>query len=117
MTININDMTIGQVREIAALLGLAAPTAHATPATRLPIGQPVCIETVLGHYVGRLVAVDSLTYWLDEVAWIPSTGRYHLWAAGADPDEIEPLPAGVVGVERSQVLLARPHPRVYREAR
>jgi len=62
---NINDLTIGQAREIAALVGSAPPAAIATPSGL--VGKKVIVRaSSAGVHFGTLVSIDGDTVTLKD---------------------------------------------------
>lgn len=97
---NIDDMTIGELKEIRNFLQI--PTQHEQ---RHPfvIGRNYLIRTVTMALTGRLVAIYSQELVIENAAWIAHTGRF------ADSftdgfDEIEPFPDGQIIVGRGAVI-------------
>lgn len=88
---DINTLTIGQVREVAALLGLSTPPSQLHP---FEIGQPYFIRTVTHHLTGRLTAVYPTELVLTDAAWIASDGRFAQAVESGSFDEVEPYPSG-----------------------
>ena len=87
----IEDLTIGQAREIVREFSGGASPSHS-----LRVGDAVLIRTVTMAYTGRIVAITDSDIVLEDAAWIASTGRYSVALATGDLDEVEPYPAGVV---------------------
>lgn len=90
---NIEDLTLKQIRELQSLLGAPATPA---PSKRLPIrvGVPLFIRTITAHYTGKVVAVSEEEIQLDEAAWIASDGRFATLLTTGEFDEVEPYPDG-----------------------
>ncbi len=111
MSIEIEKLTIGELREVAALARgllrddpceLPAPGVLANP---YPMG-PVFIRTVTHHYIGRLIEVHPHELVLEDAAWIADDGRFaDMWTDG--PKEVEPFPDGRVVVGRGAILDCR----------
>jgi len=101
-TMNIDDMTIKQAREISALFSSTTP-ATATPFAAL-VGKAVFVRTVTYHYTGRLVAVESGQLVLEDAAWVGDSGRWHVALRDGTLSEVEPYPAGRVYVNASAVV-------------
>lgn len=119
--IDIESMTLREIRELKALLSvldsgtLPPATPHSSsPDFPIPLGKPVCVETILPCYVGTLAAVTPTHYVLTDASWVSNMGRYSEFARTGDADEVEPLPDGPLVVERSAVLSVRPHPKTLR---
>ena len=85
---NINDMTIGQIKEITAMLG--------NQSTHQPfeIGKNYLIRTVTHIDVGTVIEVGSQELVMVDVSWIADTGRYHDALVKGTLNEVEPYPVG-----------------------
>lgn len=94
---NINDLTIGQVKELQKIFG--SKNTNGLPEDHpYELGKPYFIRTVTHYYAGRLVAVYAQELVLEDAAWIADTGRFsETVATGAfyddDRSEIEPFNA------------------------
>lgn len=96
---NINELTIGQAREIASLLGgVVGAEARATAAKSTPwrVGDAYFFRTVTMHWTGRIVAIHDGYLVLDEAAWIADSGRYHEATTADALNEVEPAGDGVI---------------------
>lgn len=102
MSININDLTLGQIKEIQGLnLGLSAPVSE--PATPWVVGEQYFIRTITYHATGRLTAIYPGELVLDDAAWIADSGRFTDALIKGDFDEIEPFPGAVI-ISRSSIV-------------
>ena len=101
---NIDDLTLGQVRELRAMLG-GSNTGYVEPFA-LPVGSNVVLRTVTMIYVGRLVAVGNTELVLENAAWIADTRRWaDFLAKGVPADaEVEPYEDGKVCVGRGALV-------------
>lgn len=97
---NINDLTLGQIREIQALL----PPSAITPDHPYPVGSNVFIRTVTLYYTGKLVRVHPGELVITDAAWVADTGRFHVALMTGTLNEIEPFPDGEVIVPRSGLI-------------
>lgn len=91
---NIDDLTLKQARELAALFG-----GGATPPTRrlpIAIGVKLFIRTITAHYTGKVVAASEEEIEVVEAAWIASDGRFADLLKTGEFDEVEPYPDGMV---------------------
>ena len=108
MKINIDELTIAQCREIAALFQqgtpLPNPTAKASDDSHWKIGSPYLIRTVTMIDTGRLVAVTDKELVLEDAAWIADTGRFAEAVAKAEFGEVEPFPEGRVIIGRGAII-------------
>lgn len=91
---NIEDLTLKQIRELQSLLGGQA--CAVSPSRRLPIqvGVKLFIRTITAHYTGKVVAVSEEEIQLDQAAWIASDGRFATLLQTGEFDEVEPYPDG-----------------------
>jgi hypothetical protein len=116
--IDIESLTLGQIRAIQALAFGVPAAASPLPATHpYMVGDAVFIRTVTYHYTGRIVAITPGEIVLAEAAWIADSGRFSVALATGTLSEIEPYPAGVV-ISRGAIVdvspWAHPLPRVAR---
>lgn len=88
---NIDDLTLGQIRELQRLLPCTspAPEEHA-----YPVGKMVIIRTVTYHYIGRLVKVTPGELVLEDCCWLASSGRWAEALKTGKVLEAEPYPEG-----------------------
>ncbi len=87
---NIEEMTIGQAREIAALFSKTNAPVAASCGHPFVIGKNYFIRTVTHHYTGKLVNVFSGELLLETAAWIPDDGRFQGAVTKSDFAEVEP---------------------------
>lgn len=103
MNIDINSLTPGQIKEIAAMVnGSADPTTADNSAWET--GAIYLIRTVTMADTGRLVAVTANELVLEDAAWIADTGRLSDAVAKAEFGEVEPFPDGRVIIGRGAVI-------------
>ena len=100
--INVEDLTLKQIREIQALLPESSPSA--IPAHPFPVGENVFVRTVTMHYTGRLDRVTTNELVLLDAAWIADSGRFHVALASGALNEVEPYPPGEVVVPRGGLI-------------
>jgi len=98
--LNIEEMTIGQAKELAAMFGGAS----SNNATAFEIGKNYLIRTVTMIDTGRVVAVNEQEIVLEDAAWIADTGRFADALKKCDYDEVEPFPSGRVIVGRGSII-------------
>jgi hypothetical protein len=97
---NIDDLTIKEAREIAALVsGIGKPAEKLALVSDgidhgLPVGENVFVRTVTCYYTGRLERVTGLAMVLVDAAWVADTGRFHRAMESGELDEVEPYPDG-----------------------
>ena len=98
-TMNIDDLTLKQIREIAAM-GIT----QQTDASAWEIGKVYLIRTVTMIDTGRLVAVTDQELVLEDAAWIADTGRFSDALKSGAFKEVEPFPDGRVVIGRGAVI-------------
>lgn len=95
---NINDLTIGEAREIAALITGVSPQSGSSPYN---IGKNYFVRTVTHHHAGRLVAVTAQELVFENASWIADDGRLTEALAKSEFKEVEMFPSG------SRVIVGR----------
>ncbi len=100
---NINDLTIGQMKEILSLGGV---TKKELP---FEIGKSYLIRTVTLYQVGRVFSICGDFVELECASWIGDTGRYHDCLLNGVFKEVEPYPLGVA-VNCSAIIDRAPWP-------
>lgn len=107
---NIDELTIGQLKQLQALLPTA--TSQAANDRHWKVGQAYYIRTVTHHLVGRLEAVTPQELVISGAAWVADSGRWHKALADGELSEVEPFPDGEVIVGRGGLIDAVPwnHP-------
>ena len=88
---NLDSLTFGQLKEIAALFA-GSPQPAKTSAYR--IGGKYMFRTVTHIVTGRLLEIHPDGLIVDEAAWIADTGRYSDAVATGSFNEVEPYPDG-----------------------
>ena len=88
---NIDDLTIGQAKQLAALF----PTqpVSADPFSAL-IGKKIMIRTVTMIFTGQLVAVYPQELVITDATWIADTQRWQQFIEDGGIDQCEPYPDG-----------------------
>ena len=97
---NIEDLTLEQIRELTGLLNISQPT----DASAWEVGKIYLIRTVTMIDTGRLVHVTPNELVLEEAAWIADTGRFTQAVAKAEFGEVEPFPDGRVIIGRGSII-------------
>lgn len=89
---NIEDLTISQAREIAAMF----PTSGALVVDKGPwvTGAAYFIRTVTHHLTGRLISVSDQELLISDAAWIADDGRFSQAVEKGQFNEVEPFPDG-----------------------
>ena len=90
---NVEDLTIGQARQIAEMFGKLESWKPCPYAKAAFMDKPIMVRTVTMIYVGRLIAVGEHELTLVDVSWIPETGRWQQFIADGSINECEPYPA------------------------
>jgi hypothetical protein len=90
--VNLDSLTLGQLKEIQSLVGRAsASTEHP-----YEVGQNYFIRTVTHYYTGKLLRVTEYELVLDDAAWIADTGRFSEALAKREFNEVEPFPGKII---------------------
>lgn len=91
MSSRLDSLTIGEVRELAALMG------HHAKTHPFVVGRAYFIRTVTMHIIGRVDRVDGDFLTLTDAAWIADSGRFNEALKNGTLNEVEPfvLPAMV----------------------
>ena len=97
---NLDDLTLGQVRELQALIGGKAVPDDSS----WEVGKIYLIRTVTMNDTGRLVKVTPQELVLEDAAWIADTGRFADAVKKAEFGEVEPFPDGKVIVGRGAII-------------
>jgi hypothetical protein len=101
--IDINDLTLGQIKQLQSIAG--QPTEPMHPYS---IGKNIFIRTVTHHLTGRLVAVHAQELVLEDASWIADDGRFAEAMESGKFGEVEPYPSGCqVFVGRAGIIDAR----------
>ena len=89
---NINELTLGQIKEIQALVGGTTEKPEANG--HWEVGFNYFIRTVTHHFTGMLVAATDKELVLVDAAWIADDGRFNECIANGTCSEVEPFPDG-----------------------
>lgn len=102
MNICTDDLTIGQVKELAKVVsGMGGVEVADHP---YHVGKNYFIRTVTHHYTGRLVRVLAQELVLEDAAWIADDGRFSKALEEGELNEVEPFPAGEVIIGRGSIV-------------
>ena len=96
---NIDSLTIGDVKQIQALLA-----GEVKQESCWQVGQNYLIRTVTMILTGRLVAVTGQELVLEDAAWVADTGRFSTALQNGTLGEVEPFPVGQVIVGRGALI-------------
>jgi hypothetical protein len=97
---DIDKLTIGEVKELAALFRHGQPTDNSA----WELSKIYLIRTVTMIDTGRLVAVTDHELVLEDAAWIADTGRFTQAVEKAEFGEVEPFPTGRVIIGRGSII-------------
>ncbi|MBK8271128.1 MAG: hypothetical protein IPK83_23565 [Planctomycetes bacterium] len=101
---NIDDLTIGQAKQLASLLVNQPITQAAAASPYDPlIGKNIAIRGVTMIDIGRLVAVYPQELVIEDASWIPETERWAQFLSDGSHKECEPYPAGRVVIGRGSI--------------
>ena len=104
---NIDDLTIGQARELTAIF--AATTTTASPEeSPYKIGQAYLFRTVTYSVTGIVSRVTAQEIVVTDAAWIADTGRFGAALQNSSFEEVEAAPDGLVIIGRGAVTDAWP---------
>lgn len=102
-SINVEDLTLRQIREIQDLVPpLAKPNSTSAPHPYV-IGVSVFIRTVSYHYTGRVAAVYPGEIVLTDAAWVADSGRWSVALTTGLLTEVEPYPGEVI-ISRGSIV-------------
>ena len=103
--ISIDDLTLGQIKQIQALVTNSQPQCAIVDTPSIwEIGKDYLIRTVTMIDAGTLVAVTEHEIVLKDASWIASTGRFADALKKVEFDEVEPFPDGVLIVGRGSII-------------
>jgi len=95
---NIEDITIKQARELAAIFCQPPPKPTPQPHPLWFSGNRVFIRTVTHHHTGEVVSYDDHEIVLRNAAWIADDGRFANAVSTGEFSEVEPFPDGAIVV-------------------
>ena len=106
---NINDLTLGQIRELQSItIGASAQHPSNSPSnspSNYPVGRNVMVRTVTMIYTGFLLEVTATDLVLIDCSWIPETARFMQFVADGLVAKCEPYPEGLpVYINRGALL-------------
>ena len=101
-----DDLTLGDVKELKAMLGGGDCGAKRLPFT---VGESYLIRTVTHIDVGEVESIVGDFVVLKTASWIADTGRYHDCLVKGVFSEVEPYPAGVA-VNSAAIIDRAPWP-------
>jgi hypothetical protein len=89
MSINIDDLTVGDAKKLAELFQNNNANEKKYP---VEIGKAYLFRTVTHIELGRVASVSGQFATLEDASWIADTGRYHDALKNGSLSEIEPYP-------------------------
>ncbi len=89
---NIDDLTLGQIKQIQQMCGSGRNAGAAHP---WQIGKPYLIRTVTHFILGVLVGVYDQELELSDASWVADMGRFAEALKTGKLVEVEPYPDGV----------------------
>lgn len=108
MPINIEDLTIGEARQIAALFRAQKSQQEAQTNSNsshpFQIGKNYFIRTVTHHLTGKLVKVTQQELVLEGAAWIADDGRLSDALKNETFNEVEMFPDSQLIVGRASLI-------------
>lgn len=87
--IDIQNLTLGQINEIKGLTTQSGSHPYR-------IGKNYFIRTVTYFFTGKLVEVHPFELVIEDVSWIPDTGRYSDSFKTGEHNEVEPVDGRVI---------------------
>jgi hypothetical protein len=109
--INIEDLTLKQIREIQKkMTGWAVQYSEPYASPDSPyitslVSKNVIVRTVTMIYTGKLLEVTPTDFILVDCSWIPETDRFAQFVANGSVRECEPYPEGLpVAISRGAYL-------------
>lgn len=95
---NIDALTLGQIKEIQSLACGAPSKSHS-----YVVGRSYLIRTVTLYQLGRLVSVTDTDMVLEDASWVADVGRFHAALKTGELSEVEPFPGAVI-VSRGAIV-------------
>ena len=94
MSSKLDQLTIGEAKELASLFNKSAPSScsHSHP---FEIGENYFIRTVTHHLTGKLVEVYPTELVLVDAAWVADDGRLSDALKSGNFNEVEPFADGL----------------------
>jgi hypothetical protein len=99
MDLNIDELTVKQIREIAKLAGCVTPPSRKQTPLPFGVGDAIIIRTVTLIDLGRVIAIGRDFITMTDGGWVASTGRFSEMLKSGKLDEFErcDLPWFLVG--------------------
>ena len=88
---DLNDLTLGQLKEIQGMCAVKGSSEGP-----YKIGKNYFLRTVTHYYTGKLKAIYSDCFVLEEAAWIADTGRVFDFLRDGKVNEVEPFVSDII---------------------
>jgi hypothetical protein len=92
--IDIDKLTLGQIKEIGVLLG--GNIATECSGHRFKVGESYLVRTVTMIVLGRVVWVGDKEIEMEEASWVADTGRFYDAICNGSLSEVEPFIDNVI---------------------
>jgi len=92
MDINIDKLTIGQVKEISKLIGKIEENNLLKHG--FEVGKAYFIRSVTHHYLGKVIAITDLSIVMNSCVWVADDGRFNRMVNGDWDSNSEREPYG-----------------------
>ncbi len=104
-TFNIDDLTLGQIKEISSLVPQVKQGGNDECCPYLGLlNKKIFIRTVTFYYTGILREIFNDTLILEDVSWIPDTGRFSEALKTGKLDEVEPFSEKEIRIGRGGIM-------------
>ena len=90
---DINELTIGQLKEIQSFCGIKQKENVSWP---ISVGENYFIRTITLYYTGKIKSIHSDAIVLSDAAWVADTGRFYDFLKTGKPNEVEPFVSDVI---------------------
>lgn len=98
---DLDKMTLGEVKEIGRVLGLSGVVKDDS---HWKIGKNYFIRTVTHHLTGTLLKVTANELVVENAAWIADDGKFSKALATENFNEVEPFPDGELIIGRGSLI-------------
>jgi len=96
---NIDEMTIGEMKEIMNMMGK-----QSAPVSPYVVGKAYLFRLVTNYWTGRVVSVGDQEIVIEDAAWIADTGRFEKALSTGELSEVEPVVQGTAILGRGAVV-------------
>ena len=93
----IDKMTVGDVKQIAALLGNSRAEKKES---FFKVGQCYLVRGVTNYIVGKVERINDTEILFSDASWVADMGRFYDAFKTGKLNEVEPVPNGVVIMNR-----------------